>query len=178
MQKLQIQSPLWQIKWSKLNNKLTPARVTSRESYLESGYLVRVARLLVYMCPPTSMCTGAFALVSWAGKGIPWAARGETGDRVRDSRDMLLPSWKQVYRKAMGIKVEEKNYNTTPQWSYTRKLIVSPLNGIRSLPCLSGRIFSLEIIATALIKYVCIFSCGTGGEDRRMLIRKPGWRER
>lgn len=33
-------------------------------SYLESGYLVRVARLLVYMCPPTSMCTGAFALVS------------------------------------------------------------------------------------------------------------------
>lgn len=33
-------------------------------SYLESGYLVRVARLLVYMCPPTSMWTGAFALVS------------------------------------------------------------------------------------------------------------------
>lgn len=61
-------------------------------SYLESGYLVRVARLLVYMWPPTSMCTGAFDLVSWAGSGIPWAARGETGDRVRDSRDMLLPS--------------------------------------------------------------------------------------
>jgi len=33
-------------------------------SYRESGYLVRVARLLVYMCPPTSMCTGALALVS------------------------------------------------------------------------------------------------------------------
>lgn len=33
-------------------------------SYLESGYLVRVARLLVYMCPPTSMCTGALDLVS------------------------------------------------------------------------------------------------------------------
>lgn len=36
----------------------------SPRSYLESGYLVRVARLLVYMCPPTSMCTGAFDLVS------------------------------------------------------------------------------------------------------------------
>lgn len=73
-------------------------------SHLESGYLVRVARLLVYMCPPTSMCTGALDLVSWAGRGIPWAARGETGDRVRDSRDMLRPSWKQVYRKAMGVR--------------------------------------------------------------------------
>lgn len=65
-------------------------------SYLESGYLVSVARLLVYMWPPTSMCTGALDLVSWAGSGIPWAARGDTGDRVRDNRDMLPPScrWK------------------------------------------------------------------------------------
>lgn len=36
----------------------------AQRSYLESGYFVRVARLLVYMCPPTSMCTGAFDLVS------------------------------------------------------------------------------------------------------------------
>lgn len=69
--------------------------------YLESGYLVSVARLLVYMCPPTSMCTGALDLVSCAGRGMPWAARGETGDRVRESRDMLRPSWKQVYKKAI-----------------------------------------------------------------------------
>lgn len=129
-------------------------------SYLESGYLVRVARLLVYMCPPTSMCTGAFALVSWAGRGIPWAARGETGDRVRDSRDMLLPSWKQVYRKAMVILVNRKR---RAQWSYTGKQVVSFLNSIRSLPWLSGRIFSLETIATALIKYAGIFSCSTRG---------------
>lgn len=70
-------------------------------SYLESGYLVSVARLLVYMCPPTSMCTGALALVSWAGSGMPCAARGETGERVRDKRDMLLPSWKQTNGKAI-----------------------------------------------------------------------------
>ena len=129
-------------------------------SYLESGYLVRVARLLVYMCPPTSMCTGAFALVSWAGRGIPWAARGETGDRVRDSRDMLLPSWKQVYRKAMVILVNRKR---RAQWSYTGKQVVSFLNSIRSLPWLSGRIFSLEPNAPALIKYDGIFSCSTRG---------------
>lgn len=63
-------------------------------SYLESGYLVSVARLLVYMWPPTSICTGALDLVSWAGSGIPWAARGDTGDRVRANRDMLPPSWR------------------------------------------------------------------------------------
>lgn len=34
------------------------------QPYLESGYFVKVARLLVYMCPPTSMCTGALDLVS------------------------------------------------------------------------------------------------------------------
>ena len=40
------------------------ASPTTARSYRESGYFVRVARLLVYMCPPTSMCTGAFDLVS------------------------------------------------------------------------------------------------------------------
>ena len=59
--------------------------------------------------------------------------------------------------------------------SYMGKQTVSFLNGIRSLPCLSGRIFSLKMIATALIKYVCIFSCNTAGEDGRMLIREQGW---
>lgn len=44
---------------------------------------------------------------------------------------------------------------------------------ITSMSCLVA-FFSLEIIATALIKYVCIFSCSTGGEDRRMLIRGAG----
>lgn len=46
---------------SEQNQAASPA--TAR-AYLESGYLVRVARLLVYMCPPTSMCTGALDLVS------------------------------------------------------------------------------------------------------------------
>ena len=73
-----------------------------KRSYLESGYLVSVARLLVYMWPPTSMWTGALDLVSCAGRGMPCVARGDTGDRVRDRRDMLLPSWKQVYMKAIG----------------------------------------------------------------------------
>ncbi|TNN62202.1 hypothetical protein EYF80_027582 [Liparis tanakae] len=30
------------------------------------------------------MCTGAFDLVSCAGRGIPWEASGETGDRVQE----------------------------------------------------------------------------------------------
>lgn len=52
-------------------------------SYRDSGYLVSVARLLVYMCPPTSMCTGALVFVSWAGVGmppIPPEPSGEAGD--------------------------------------------------------------------------------------------------
>lgn len=40
-------------------------------SHRDSGYLVRVPRLLVYMCPPTSMWTGALVLVSLAGLGMP-----------------------------------------------------------------------------------------------------------
>lgn len=125
-----------------------------RYPYLESGYLVRVARLLVYMCPPTSMCTGAFALVSCAGSGIPCAARGDTGDRVKDRRDMLLPSWKQVNAKAMDISVVRlQRMPLSPTSSVT-----AVLTQIRSLPHLPVRIFSLQIIATALIKYVCISS--------------------
>ena len=134
--------------------------------YLESGYLVRVARLLVYMCPPTSMWTGAFDFVSWAGRGIPCVDIGDTGDRVKDSRDMLLPSWKQVNGKAIDI----INY------SGLRKSVSSTsaiLSLIRSLPCLSARIFSLQIIATVLMKYVCIFSFNPGGQDRRMIITAP-----
>lgn len=48
-----------------------------------------VARLLVYMCPPTSMCTGALDLVSCAGVGMPWLLKGDTGDRVIMGLDML-----------------------------------------------------------------------------------------
>ena len=43
---------------------MTPFR---GDAHLDSGYFVNVARLLVYMWPPTSMCTGALDLVSWAG---------------------------------------------------------------------------------------------------------------
>lgn len=69
------------------------------QAHLDSGNLVSVARLLVYMCPPTSMCTGAFALVSWAGEGMPWAVIGETGEWLRDILDRLRPScWTQVNR--------------------------------------------------------------------------------
>lgn len=67
-------------------------------SYLDSGYLVRVPRLLVYMCPPTSMWTGALALVSWAGDGMPWAFIGETGERLIDILDMLLPSYRNTWK--------------------------------------------------------------------------------
>lgn len=58
-------------------------------AYLDSGYLVNVARLLVYMCPPTSMCTGALDLVSWAAVGMPWLLKGDAGDLVIMGLDML-----------------------------------------------------------------------------------------
>lgn len=64
------------------------------------------------------------------------------------------------------------NRNTQQHYAAGAAWSRASLDAIRSLPCLSGRIFSREIIATALIKYVCIFSCSTGGEDRRMLIRE------
>lgn len=58
-------------------------------AHRDSGNFVKVARLLVYMCPPTSMCTGALDLVSCAGVGMPWLLNGETGDRVIMGLDMV-----------------------------------------------------------------------------------------
>lgn len=57
--------------------------------YLDSGYLVRVARLLVYMWPPTSMWTGALDFVSCAGVGMPWLFSGDAGDLVIRGLDIL-----------------------------------------------------------------------------------------
>lgn len=51
--------------------------VTLGATNRDSGYLVRVLRLLVYMCPPTSMWTGALVLVSLAGVGMPVEPRGD-----------------------------------------------------------------------------------------------------
>lgn len=59
------------------------------QTHRDSGNFVKVARLLVYMCPPTSMCTGALDLVSCAGVGMPWLLKGDTGDRVIMGLDML-----------------------------------------------------------------------------------------
>lgn len=59
------------------------------QAHRDSGNFVKVARLLVYMCPPTSMCTGALDLVSCAGVGMPWLLKGDTGDRVIMGLDML-----------------------------------------------------------------------------------------
>lgn len=78
-------------------------------SYLESGYFVKVARLLVYICPPTSRWTGALDLVSWAGRGIPCEANGETGERVRDRRDMLPSSWSQK-KKKKSFSTDRQNF--------------------------------------------------------------------
>lgn len=60
-----------------------------KKTHRDSGNFVKVARLLVYMCPPTSMCTGALDLVSCAGVGMPWLLKGDTGDRVIMGLDML-----------------------------------------------------------------------------------------
>lgn len=54
--------------------------------YLDSGYLVNVARLLVYMWPPTSICTGALAFVSCAGVGMPAVHIGEAGECANRGR--------------------------------------------------------------------------------------------
>lgn len=66
------------------------------KTHRDSGNFVKVARLLVYMCPPTSMCTGALDLVSCAGVGMPWLLKGDTGDRVIMGLDILerLSCWK------------------------------------------------------------------------------------
>jgi hypothetical protein len=34
--------------------------------------------------------------VSWAGEGMPWVLMGDTGDLLRDIRDMLRPSWQRT----------------------------------------------------------------------------------
>lgn len=41
------------------------------DSHRDSGYFVSVPRLLVYICPPTSMWTGALDLLSLAAVGMP-----------------------------------------------------------------------------------------------------------
>lgn len=64
-------------------------RCMVEHAHRDSGNFVKVARLLVYMCPPTSMCTGALDLVSCAGVGMPWLLKGDTGDRVIMGLDML-----------------------------------------------------------------------------------------
>lgn len=64
-------------------------RCMGGQAHRDSGNFVKVARLLVYMCPPTSMCTGALDLVSCAGVGMPWLLKGDTGDRVIMGLDML-----------------------------------------------------------------------------------------
>ena len=55
----------------------------------DSGNFVKLARLLVSMCPRTSMCPGASDLLSCAGVGMPWLLSGDTGDRVIMGLDML-----------------------------------------------------------------------------------------
>ena len=94
-------------------------------SYLESGYLVSVARLLVYMWPHTSMCTGALDFVSWAGSGIPWAARGDTGDRVRDNRDMLPPSWRWKQGAQQGFLHDRARHSLDCQCDHRSNQITS-----------------------------------------------------
>lgn len=56
------------------------------DSHRDSGNFVSVPRLLVYICPPTSMWTGALDLLSLAGVGIPPEPRG-------DRQTLLLLSW-------------------------------------------------------------------------------------
>lgn len=63
---------------------------------LVTGYLVSVARLLVYMWPPTSVWTGALDFVSCAGVGMPWLFSGDAGDLVIRGLDILdrLSLWR------------------------------------------------------------------------------------
>lgn len=74
------------------------------QTHRDSGNFVKVARLLVYMCPPTSMCTGALDLVSCAGVGMPWLLKGDTGDRVIMGLDML---------ERLSCKTQHKGENIT-----------------------------------------------------------------
>lgn len=80
------------IQYSPTTKTLAPShiyRYMLAQTHRDSGNFVKVARLLVYMCPPTSMCTGALDLVSCAGVGMPWLLKGDTGDRVIMGLDML-----------------------------------------------------------------------------------------
>lgn len=76
-------------KSNKVHLKPHSQNAQQKQAHRDSGNFVRVARLLVYMCPPTSMCTGALDLVSCAGVGMPWLLKGDTGDRVIMGLDML-----------------------------------------------------------------------------------------
>lgn len=76
------------------------------QTHRDSGNFVKVARLLVYMCPPTSMCTGALDLVSCAGVGMPWLLNGDTGDLVIMGLDMLERLSCKTRRKYIYIKEE------------------------------------------------------------------------
>ena len=73
--------------WSK--EEQLAHQIHALSDYLDSGYLVRVARLLVYMWPPTSMWTGALDFVSCAGVGMPWLFSGDAGDLVIRGLDIL-----------------------------------------------------------------------------------------
>lgn len=79
------------------------------------------------------MCTGALDLVSWAGSGIPWAARGDTGDRVRDNRDMLPPSWRQKRGR-------DRSFSTTALCTPFTANVITDL--LRSLVPVPDHIFS------------------------------------
>lgn len=90
----------------------------------DSGYLVSVLRLLVYMCPPTSMWTGAVVLVSLAGMGIPVDSWGD-----RDTScwlDMQVPLWTSC------VSWSDKKYKMTEL--HIRKLFLGNVIQFFSLP--------------------------------------------
>lgn len=83
-----IQDIPWQ--WCMLSLNSAVCCQSSCASHRDSGYFVRVPRLLVYMCPPTSMWTGALVLVSLAAVGMPAESRGDTEKGCRDDKLLLL----------------------------------------------------------------------------------------
>lgn len=76
---------------------------------------MRVARLLVYMWPPTSMWTGALDFVSCAGVGMPWLFSGDAGDLVIRGLDILgRLSYREISKLDMfSFSVERKTGNTS-----------------------------------------------------------------
>ena len=64
-------------------------------THREFGNLVSVAKLLVYMWPPTSIWTGAFDLVSRATVGMPAEGGGGAGEAELILLMALVPrlSW-------------------------------------------------------------------------------------